>query len=181
MKRVKKLHTARGPWLNFPNTDCYKSPEVVFTKRFINIYRREFEGEGVGIREFSVQGLGIADFLWIEKNNKAPRILAFELKLKNWQKGMMQAYRYSFFSDESYLVVPDKTAGIILDRLDHFREMNIGLIGFEEDTHRFTVYQLPEKKCYASHTARSRALKNLVSNYNLGFLAKYSNSLSQGL
>ncbi len=176
-KGVKKLHSATGPWLNFPNSDRLKSPEVVFTKRFINTYRNT-HSDGMGIREFSVSGLGIADFLWIENKQCSPRIVAFELKLKNWQQGLAQAYRYSFFSDESYLVVPDKLAQSILPHLNHFDEINIGLIGFEEDARNYTNYRSPKTGRLVSPVARARAIKSLISNYNLGFLAKYCDSLS---
>ncbi len=176
MKSVKKLHSATGPWVNFHNANCYNSPEVAFTKRFINIYRNSVDGDGVGIREFQVQGLGIADFLWVQKD-AVPKIIAFELKLKCWQRGLLQAYRYSFFSDESYLVVPQKLSDVVLKHIDHFRDMNIGLIGFEEESKSFTVYQSPPTKKYSSNVARARALKSLIADYNLGFLAKHGDCL----
>lgn len=182
MKRVIKLHSARGPWLNFGNMNPEaQPPEVVFTKRFINAYRKGVIGDGVGIREFSVQGLGIADFLWITKGGKSPRLIAFELKLKDWSKGLAQAYRYSYFSDESYLVVPNRVAENALKCSIDFDCVNVGLIGFSENESSITIYQTPKKKGHASQIARSRAIKNLISNYNLCFLAKGGDRLRHGL
>jgi len=70
-----------------------------------------------------LQGYGIPDlitFAWSTDQNQAPvlslealrqklqrqQLTAFELKLRDRRKGIVQAYRYRYFCDRSIVVLP---------------------------------------------------------------------------
>jgi hypothetical protein len=70
--------------------------------------------------DFALQGYGIPDlitFAWSTQQNQTPALLlevlrqklqrqqltAFELKLRDWRKGLVQAYRYRYFCDSQSL------------------------------------------------------------------------------
>ena len=56
------------------------------------------------------------------------RLTSFELKLKDWRRGFMQAYHYSYFADRSILVVPALLAKqLVPGELKRFPEARIGL------------------------------------------------------
>lgn len=54
--------------------------------------------------------------------------IAFEAKLRNWKRALMQAYRYKWFADYSYVVLDESHSKIAIENLDTFKKLNIGLI-----------------------------------------------------
>ncbi|GAB3365125.1 hypothetical protein GCM10027566_35430 [Arachidicoccus ginsenosidivorans] len=78
------------------------------------------------------QGLfGVPDFLFYVKQKKETSVIAFELKLKNWQRAAKQAFRYKMFSNTSYVVLPEATVGNALANIELFQKYNIGLAKFD--------------------------------------------------
>lgn len=54
--------------------------------------------------------------------------IAIEAKLKNWKRALMQAYRYKWFADYSYVVLDHSHIKPALQNLELFKKYNIGLI-----------------------------------------------------
>lgn len=54
--------------------------------------------------------------------------IAFEAKLRNWKRALMQAYRYKWFADYSYVVLDESHSKVAIENLDTFKKLNIGLI-----------------------------------------------------
>lgn len=58
--------------------------------------------------------------------------IAIEAKVKDWQRGLYQAYRYRWFSDVSYLAIYRDYIGQPKKNLHLFRRLNIGLMSVDE-------------------------------------------------
>lgn len=67
-----------------------------------------------------------------EDINPIKRIIAIEVKLSDHRNGLVQARRYQYFADESYLAIL-KEAEKNID-FDEFNRHNIGLILFDQKT-----------------------------------------------
>ena len=86
------------------------------------------------------QGLfGIPDYVCFSKLDTGIKVVSFELKLKNWRGAMIQAFRYRSFSDYSYVVLPEETAGKAFNHINLFKKYGIGLISFRKDKY-FIMY-----------------------------------------
>lgn len=54
--------------------------------------------------------------------------IAIEAKLKDWKRALKQAYRYKWFSDRSYVCIPDANIKPAISNIDSFKQMQVGLI-----------------------------------------------------
>ena len=125
-------------------------------------------------REFALEGYGRADVLFLAWKEtpcspdframalKSLRLTAFEAKLKDWRKGLVQASRYNHFANRSILVLPSDTARIALGYLNTFRELRIGLWEFDPKTMRITRHLTPRSRKGKSSKAREKALHELT-------------------
>lgn len=144
------------PQENFSKKRIKQNPESEFAEQFARAYQAKFlnihsgtrNRETLFIREVPVSGNGIADLLvlsWagsritmespihdLEQLN--PIIRAFEFKLSDWRRGLMQAHRYKYFSHASFLVLPNHKIKSIEPQLDIFRKLRVGLWGFRAET-----------------------------------------------
>lgn len=90
---------------------------------------------------------GIPDYVIFEKTEKNLKyIISIELKLKDWNRGMAQAFRYKNFSNEVYLVLDEAHISPALKQIKDFERYNIGLATFDTNS-KFKIYYepLPEK------------------------------------
>lgn len=131
-----------NPRLNLPSHLARKRGESNFAAAF----EREFIScrteSGVGARYFPVFGYGIADFIWVDLYNargadlenrtfsEELMLTAFELKLRDWKKALRQAYRYSYFANQSIVVLPPNIATANRN-IDLFKILGIGLWTFD--------------------------------------------------
>ena len=69
--------------------------------------------------------------------NPIHKIIAIEVKLDDHKNGLMQARRYQYFADESYLAIL-KSAEKNID-IDAFNTYNIGLILFDPNTNGIEI------------------------------------------
>lgn len=68
--------------------------------------------------------------------------IAFEAKLKNWQRALTQAYRYRWFADISYVVLDEHFAHKALENIVQFKNANVGLITLS-DVGKITYHHSP--------------------------------------
>lgn len=54
--------------------------------------------------------------------------IAIEAKLKDWKRALKQAYRYKWFSDRSFVCIPDTNIKPAISNIDSFKQMQVGLI-----------------------------------------------------
>ena len=80
---------------------------------------------------------GIPDIVLVNKNDSfqsvsISRSFAFELKLSNWKRAIIQAYRYKAFANHSYVVIDENHVGPAISHIDDFRRANIGLLSVDD-------------------------------------------------
>jgi hypothetical protein len=136
----------------------------VYQKKYLDIHSRSIKKNTLLIRNFPVAGNGIADILGIswpsemehdfplisELGNYSPTIRAFELKISNWKKGLMQAHRYRYFSHASILVVPMNKFKLIRSNIDLFKTLNIGIWFFDPAKEQINNFFTPRPN-YSSY------------------------------
>lgn len=86
-----------------------------------------------------------------------PTIRAFEVKLSDWRKGLMQAYRYRFFADASILVMPDDKKHLVEPFLATFRQLNVGFWAFNGSTEAIDKVYTPRPQRPALTAQRRKA------------------------
>jgi len=69
---------------------------------------------------------------------KYVRTYAFELKLRNWKRALVQAYRYSAFSHYSWVILDQARIMPALTNIAAFQRANIGLLSI--DVHGAIAY-----------------------------------------
>lgn len=74
--------------------------------------------------------------------NPIKKIIAIEVKLTDHVNGLIQAKRYQYFADESYLAILKKAEKNI--NAEEFNQSNIGLILFDDETGKIEI-KYPEK------------------------------------
>lgn len=132
-----------------------------YTTQFRILHRRSTKNHMACAREIPVNGFGIADLvsvLWAEAAVPAgaafdttaeflasarPTIRAFEVKLRDWRKAMMQANRYRYYSHVAVAVLPVDACRPALNYLDTFRTIRVGLWGFDTQSDRIVPYHTP--------------------------------------
>src|SRR6202049_1156171 len=134
-----------SPRKNLPPSISRKRAEA----NFLCSFERAFvdghcQTKQITWRDFALQGYGIPDlitFAWSTDQNQATvlslealrqklqrqQLTAFELKLRAWRKGIVQAYRYRYFCDSSLVVLPGDVADKASKRLELFASLDVGL------------------------------------------------------
>jgi len=72
-----------------------------------------------------------------EELNQIKKVIAIEVKLNDHRNGLIQARRYKYFADESYLAIL-KEAEKNID-FEEFNKYNIGLILFDTATNKIEI------------------------------------------
>ena len=114
-----------SPRKNLPPSISRKRAEANFLCSFERAFvAGHCQTKQITWRDFALQGYGIPDlitFAWSTDQNQATvlslealrqklqrqQLTAFELKLRDWRKGIVQAYRYRYFCDRSIVVLPE--------------------------------------------------------------------------
>jgi len=158
-------HHSRNPQENFSARVTRQNPEAKFAEQFALAYRDKFSKIHSGtskrktffVREMPVFGNGIPDLLvlsWsrdremnlstcLDLEKLDPTVRAFEFKLSDWRKGLMQAHRYKFFSNVSILVLPNHKMKSAAPQIDIFRKLRVGLWGFSPETRAIACFYTP--------------------------------------
>jgi len=148
-------HPSYIPQQNFSSSATKHKPEAKFAEQFALAYRDRFSRIHSGtskrrtlfVREVPVFGNGIPDLIalsWSEDRvmqvstcfdfeKLHPTVRAFEFKLSDWRRGLMQAHRYKYFSHASILVLPDYRMKSVGPQIGIFRKLRVGLWGFSPE------------------------------------------------
>ncbi len=157
-----------NPQKNFSLKIHRKNPESEFAVQFTQAYSDRFLKIHFGtskkntlfMREVPISGNGIADLLvfsWthnpklqcatdVHLEQLNPTVRAFEFKLSDWRRGMMQAHRYKYFSHASILVLPSDKLKAVKSQLDTFKKLRVGLWGFSTETGSISCVFTPRPK-----------------------------------
>jgi hypothetical protein len=60
------------------------------------------------------------------------RTVAFEMKLANWKRALIQAFRYAAFAHYAYVLLDASHVTAALISMDRFLRANIGLLSFSQ-------------------------------------------------
>ncbi|WP_428911140.1 hypothetical protein [Niallia sp. Krafla_26] len=72
------------------------------------------------------------------------KFTAYEAKLYNWRRALFQAIQYKWFSNKSYVVMPQKYIKPAIKNLQAFVANNIGLIVVHDDRKCKTLLKATE-------------------------------------
>jgi hypothetical protein len=181
----------RNPRRNLPSLQSRKRKEANFVGAFSRAYMCSCASNGFGGHQFSLSGFGIADFIWIawsdpnvpeggsalslEQLTTAPplwHLTAFEMKLCDWRKGLNQAFRYSYFADNSILVLPPGIAKVAEAEIGLFKDLNVGLWSFENKGERIQRIFTPRMAGSRNPAARARAMEMIRQRLQFSKLFK---------
>ena len=144
------------PRRNLPGRKGVATAEDRFTIAFARSYQERFQAIHHGaladqlslVREIPVNGYGITDLMAIAWSgpgavcpdvraflaNAKPTVRAFEMKLGDWRRAMVQASRYRNFAHQSIAVIPMEKSSVAVEYLDTFRRIKVGLWLFDANT-----------------------------------------------
>ena len=158
------------PELNLPGRlPGLLSSEESFTIQFaqaylgqqVGVHRRSRKNNVACVRQVSVNGFGIADLVSVSWESRPdldhgelvsaeefllnfkPAIRAFEIKLNNWRKGMIQAHRYRYFSNAAILVLPTDKVSNALRYIETFKKVHVGLWSFNPASKQIIAHYTP--------------------------------------
>lgn len=98
--------------------------------------------------------------------NPIKKIVAIEVKLSDHKGGLMQARRYQYFADESYLAILKEAEKNI--NFDEFNKHNIGLILFDSKKNKIEIKQ-PQKNSFTNEQAINLFAKEIMLSRFLSF------------
>lgn len=160
-----------NPRKNLPGKISRKNKERDFTLSFARAYIPNIKSlhpktQKIAVkyaREIPINGCGIADFVavyWNKKNGiknsplsdidisqvDSPVIRAFELKISDWQRAMMQAHRYRYFANSSIVVLHSDKLKNAVQYLDTFKKINVGLWAFNPISNKIITCYTPRPR-----------------------------------
>lgn len=100
---------------------------------------------------------------WEESFNPIKKVIAVEVKLKDHRGGLVQARRYQYFADESYLAILKEAEKNI--NFNEFHKHNIGLILFDESANTVEIRNPKQKDTYYEGPVSIFAKEMMLSKY----------------
>lgn len=196
---VKKTHRLKldcfNSRKNFPDRIARKRGEANFLRAFERAYTERHRQQGIAASEFALQHFGRADLVWIawdpngigedfsalalHKRLRRRKLVAFEAKLKDWKKGLQQAFRYRYFADKSVLVMPAEAIRAALTNLAQFEDLEVGLWGFDKQSGRITEHFSPNRAKAMSRDAREDAISLITGKIDLRKLRKHLDAVAE--
>ena len=130
-------------------------------------------------REIPINGYGIADFVAVycnKTNDNSQSLLskidssvirAFELKISDWQRAMMQAHRYRYFANSSIVVLHSDKLKNALEYIDTFKKINVGLWAFNPKNNKIITSYTPRPKTPLEPKYKSLTIELVTRTFNL--------------
>lgn len=159
---------------NLPDDLGRKRGEANFLGGFVRAIVDQHPTPCVYGRHFAIPSCGVADLVLCAIATEAPAarsaadlvsITAFETKLSDWRRALQQAYRYRYYADQAFVVLPPGRETKAVENQDVFRQLGIGLCVY--DPHRESISILcepdtirplnPQRREHALDLLRARA------------------------
>lgn len=182
---------------NLPGAAARRRGEADFVRGFEAAYLQRFCARGIGGREFEMFNYGIADFVWVAWRGKAhPEeataltvekiqqhlqkhlLSAFELKLRDWRRGLSQAYRYRYFADRAILVLPPQAARRARANVSMFRRLKVGVWSFDMTTGKIHPIFTPTRTKARNGVAREKAIQLITRRLDFGKFLESRDAIS---
>lgn len=160
---------SKHPRKNLPNGRKRKESDFVLS--FGRAYREEIENTLFKndifelAREVYIPSFGIADIVSILRKKNETILYAFEMKIKGWRKALAQAYRYKYYADIVYVVLPFNEAEKAIQSLEIFQKLNIGLLAFDDKKMIIKCLSTPANEKPLSPAAHDKVLKLLSKTF----------------
>lgn len=161
-----------NPRRNLPPQTGRKRGESNFLGSFERLLSLSIFETGFGGRYFSFFNYGIADLVWVIPykkgliDNNSATLYAFETKLNNWRRAFQQAYRFSYFSDKAFVVLPSEKGKPAIANLNLFKTHNIGLWLFNKKESAIDRVFTPTVSRAKNQSARSKAIETISAKVN---------------
>jgi len=163
--KIPKLN-GWNPRKNLPAKISRKNKERDFTLSFARAYIPNIKSihsktQKTAVRyarEIPINGYGIADFVavYCNKTNDDSQnplskidssvIRAFELKISDWRRAMMQAHRYRYFANSSIVVLHSDKLKNAFEYIDTFKKINVGLWTFNPISNKIITCYTPRPR-----------------------------------
>lgn len=140
-----------------------KEEEVMFLteKELKDTFWKNYNYSGRAIRYQFECGIreGAADLITVEQFQGNYQINAFEFKLTDIRKALLQARANAEYVNKSWIVVPDEKAELILNKYQNYlKEHQLGVITVAEGGHWETLY----RAYYRNEIRLNQAILNLI-------------------
>ena len=169
------------------NLKQVKSPEAELCISFAQYYKKHFNRihsngnskNTLFLREMPVSESGIADLVVLSWNSPQSidvpfQIRAFELKIADWQSGIVQAFRYKSYSNAAIVVLPVDNIAPALRKKNIFISSGVGLWGFDNVNMTLHRYYTPRPKKPTYLNKRDRLIKSIPKYYEFNNCSYFS-------
>jgi len=193
---LSQRYQGQNPRRNIAGTRGQKGPEAKLLKVFQSLYLKFKSKPGICLFDLDLPGYGIPDLIWISWHsdlNSADatalsyealrrrlakrRLSAFEIKVSDWRKALLQAQRYRYFADRSLVVVPILVAQKAKEYLDVFKRSRVGLWGVDVKSSRIVKYYTPIGTSALSAAAKTKLAARILKGLKLRELSKRPKSI----
>ena len=117
-------------------------------------YIKELTANSSSIIKEEVKGFfGIPDIVVVKNVTKKQTSYAYEAKLKNWKRAIVQAFRYKAFVDMSYVILDHDHVNPALSQLERFVRSNVGLMSIDNSGEIFHYHHPYKETPYSPQTA----------------------------
>ena len=184
--KIPKL-SGWNPRKNLPAKISRKNKERDFTLSFARAYIPNIKSihsktQKTAVkyaREIPINGYGIADFVavYCNKTNDDSQSLvskidssvirAFELKISDWRRAMMQAHRYRYFANSSIVVLHSDKLKNALEYIDTFKKINVGLWAFNPISNKIITCYTPRPRKPLEPKYKPLAMELVARTFNL--------------
>ena len=124
------------------------------------VYGRYFAMPGCGVADL-VLCKGLVDSSTVGRMDTS--LLAFEAKLSDWRQALQQAYRYRYYADSAFVLLPAKNASAALRNEHLFETFGIGLWTFDVETKTIEKCIAPSSTQVLNLQKREEALGKIVA------------------
>jgi hypothetical protein len=119
--------------------------EKEMSKSFKAYFSKELKCTGACVIEECKGLFGIPDYVVVENDkNELKNIVAIELKIKNWKRALIQAFKYKSFAHKSIVVIDENFKHRALKNIEDFKRLKIGLASFNSGK-EFVIHYMPEQ------------------------------------
>jgi len=123
-----------------------------------NCYITHFEEEK-GL--FGIPDLVIATSNPFQKSPVGVMFLAFEMKLKNWKRALIQAFKYRSFAHKAYVLIDHAHVKPAKKNLHMFKRSNVGLLSIDDSGKIKRHYQPRYRRPYSQDLECALRLKTI--------------------
>lgn len=117
-------------------------------------YIKELTANSSSIIKEEVKGFfGIPDIVVVKNDTEKQISYAYEAKLKNWKRAIVQAFRYKAFTNISYVILDHDHVSPALLQRERFVKSNIGLMSIDDSGEVYYHYRPYYEPPYSPQTA----------------------------